>query len=237
MAAGFDESRVTFDVFDNAISNRFEPFSLINELLRTTCEPYLIVCHQDVRMTLEGTAGKLEQCIAELDRLDPAWAIAGPAGTTDDFEFIVRVRDPNDFPQTDGRLPAKVNSLDECFLLFRIGSRIRCSSPELSGFHLYGTDACLNARQRGGSAWVIDFPIEHLSSGSFDESFFACRRKFVEHWNSAFDFAWCIRGHEVFLSRWSLLRRLGPKVRLRRSLMRWPILRRLMTRQLDRQPS
>jgi hypothetical protein len=74
----------------------------------------------------------------------------------------------------------KVNTLDECFLIIRRESGVTVSQ-ELTGFHFYGTDLCLNAEKLGCSSYVIDFPIMHSSEGTIDADFYEAQDRFEKH--------------------------------------------------------
>jgi hypothetical protein len=230
-AAGFTGENSRYSTFDNSHGNEFEPYSLINRLIAETPEPYIVLCHQDVLADQGHGANQLTRVIAEMNCVDPEWGVLGNAGSTDDFDFVVRVVDPNRFDIWSGQLPVAVNSLDENFLVIRTAAGLR-ASVSLWGFHLYGTDLCLNARLRGRGCYVVDFLLSHLSTGTFGRDFFDSRERFIRRWNGEFHFLYVIRGAEVFLSRWSFLRRLGPKVRVKRLLMKNWFLRRLMTFEL-----
>jgi hypothetical protein len=237
LAAGFDESRCRYEVFDNSVGNCFEPHALLTRLVRETIEPYVILCHQDVLADRGDGFDKLLAEIDRLNRLDPQWAIAGTAGCSDDFEFASMVHDPNGFPPWSGRLPLPVHSLDENFLLMKSGTGIGCSQ-ELFGFHLYGTDICLNARLAGRTCDVIDFQLSHLSAGRFDETFFTARRAFIEHWNRRFNLVYVIREADIVLSRWKFIHWLGSRGKVRRLLRKFGPLRRWVMRELgDRRQS
>jgi hypothetical protein len=95
--------------------------------------------------------------------------------------LALRITDPHGTGQRIGPFPARVVSLDENFLVVRAASRIRPSTT-LSGFHLYGTDLCLQARAAGRSAWVIDFHLRHLSAGRVDSNFLRQQAAFEENW-------------------------------------------------------
>lgn len=233
IAAGFDESRCAYSAFDNSSGNHFEPYSLINRLVQESSEPYLVLCHQDVLANQGDGFDRLLEALRQLDSRDPHWAVAGNAGCTDDFAFVIRVTDPNKFDHWPGPFPVRVHSLDENFLVIRGRAGVTCSS-ELSGFHLYGTDLCLNARLKRRTCYVIDFHLTHQSTGRFGEDFFASRRQFIERWNREFHFLYVIREAEIFLSRWRILHRVFPRCKPRNLLRRYRPLRRLMTLDLDR---
>lgn len=180
-AARFSEEHCRFSSFDNTAGNRFDPYRLVDSLIAETPEPYLILCHQDVRPDLGSTAMDLLAVLEALDQSDPRWVIAGNAGVDLRGRFVLHLDDPY------GRfravqLPRRVVSLDENFLVIRS----RCgllTSPDLSGFHLYATDLVLNARLRRQEAYVIDFPLTHLSAGNRDSNAFAeARERFMLVW-------------------------------------------------------
>ena len=98
--------------------------------------------------------------IRDLEGRDDRWAVAGNAGGSRALRVIRSVTDPHG-GGTGDPLPAGVHSLDENFLVIRTGTGVRCS-PQLSGFHLYGTDLCLNALEQGRQPYVIDFRLRHL---------------------------------------------------------------------------
>ena len=242
--AGFDSISSRYTTFDNSHSNKFEPYSLINRLMVETPESYLILCHQDILLDQGHGRERLEQIVEELEQADPRWAVLGNAGCTDTFEFVVRIVDPTrwqdldnplttDRPLTHGKMPPQpVHSLDENFLVLKTAAKVH-ASPQLSGFHLYATDLCLNARLAGHTCYVVDFNLTHLSPGNFGEDFQKARLLFIERWNREFHFLYIIRGAEIFLSRWRLARRLGPRSRVRRMFLNSPLLRKWMTRELQ----
>ena len=246
LAAGFDDSVCRYTSFDNTAGNEFEPYSLINRLLAETPEPYLVLCHQDILLNRGHDFTTLRQIIKELDQADPRWAIFGNAGCTDAFEFIVRLSDPTqwqdvdnpltaDKPLTHERMPPQaVHSLDENFLLLKTAANVH-ASPHLSGFHLYGTDLCLNARRAGHTCYVADFNLTHLSPGNFGADFERSRGLFIDRWNQEFHFLYIIRGAQIFLSRWSFLRQLGSRTRVRNVFLHRSFLRKWMTKEI--QPS
>lgn len=156
---------------DNRVRNRFEAYAGIRMILEHALGRHVIVCHQDVRLITDGRRellGRLE----ELDLLDPLWAIVGNAGGTGQG-IAKRISDPHGEDQHSGDLPQRTLSLDENFLVIKRGAMI-APSADLAGFHLYGTDLCLQARMRGHSAYVIDYHLRHLGRGTIGRDYYLC---------------------------------------------------------------
>lgn len=183
VAGGFGTDEAEYLHLDNSRGNDWDAYAGIAALLGRARGRYAILCHQDVRL-LEDGAACLQQRIAELDALDPAWAVAGNAGVTADGRLALRISDPHGEDQRRGALPARVTSLDENFLLLRRDAGLMPSAG-IGGFHLYGTDLCLQARRQGRSAWVIDFHLRHLSAGRVDAAFLDAQHRFERVWGLA----------------------------------------------------
>ena len=119
--------------------------------------------------------------------------------------MVRSVTDPHGGP-SNHRLPAKVDSLDESFLVIRCGTGVSCSA-ELSGFHFYGGHLCLSAHFLGRSAYVIDFHVHHLSAGATPHTYVEARELFVTRWNREFHLRYFRSSTNVhFFSRWRALR-------------------------------
>jgi hypothetical protein len=207
LAAGFDEERCRYTVLDNSNCNTHEPYSAINLALKETSEEYLIFCHQDILIDRGDDIEHLLQQFDNLSQQYPDWAIVGNAGGTDTLRLARKITDPHG-EGASGHLPRRVQSLDENFLVIKTGALLRCS-PELNGFHLYGTDLCLDAITKGFTCHVVDFHLTHLSAGdannqSFKDALAALQRV----WNNHFRFCYvktCCGA--LFLSKYALLRR------------------------------
>jgi len=216
--AGFSDDVCRFTAFDNSDANYFDPYQLLNALCSETTEPYLILCHQDVRLDLGNGVEKLLDEIARLNTKHPCWMLAGNAGVDFRGRPVLHLDDPHGRYRSRN-LPARVLSLDENFLLIRNGKGL-ATSPGLSGFHLYGTDLCLNAHVRGGSAYVIDFLLTHLSGGNPHTVEYASALDNLKRY-------WCQKlwiglvrtttGAELSISRNAILRRLLS----RRCIINW----------------
>ncbi|WP_237213745.1 hypothetical protein [Falsiroseomonas oryziterrae] len=179
-ALGFDAPVAEFLTVDNTRGNRRCAYAGLREMLLAARGEHAILCHQDVRL-LEHDARTLADRLAALTARDPDWAVAGNAGATEDGELRLRISDPHGEDRHIGPLPARAASLDENFLIVRRETGI-LPSPDLRGFHLYGTDLCLQARCAGRTAWVVDFHLRHLSAGRVDRAFLAEQAAFERRW-------------------------------------------------------
>jgi hypothetical protein len=66
----------------------------------------------------------------------------------------------------------------------------------------------MNALSDGGSAYVIDFPVSHLSGGRMDAAYRVVRGSFAEVWNGRCFFCFVPTPNEtLFVSRSKRLRR------------------------------
>jgi hypothetical protein len=207
ISAGFDTARCDFRLYDNSRQNEHDPYHVISSLSAEPQDRYIILCHQDVRIDRNTGYDDLLRRLSQLSAMDARWAAAGNFGTTPRGKFTGKVNDPHgsSFP---GPFPQKVISLDENFLVFRPNLRLSCS-PGLSGFHLYGTDVCLNAYFSGLSCYVIDFEVTHLSSGNIQSREFKdAVRDFTHFWNRRFVWAEIKTSCTTMrLSKWKLIQR------------------------------
>lgn len=185
---GFDESDCEYMYIDNTAGEQICAYSGLNALLNESRGRYIILCHQDVRL-LTDARSDLDMRLAELEEVDPAWALAGNAGGVAVGQLAVRITDPHGANQKVGTLPARVMSLDENFIVVRREARVGFSN-NLSGFHFYGADICLNAATAGWNAYVINFHLAHLSAGKKDENFTKSQDAFRSKWSSALAPRW-----------------------------------------------
>lgn len=156
--SGFDETNALFTIFDNRERNEFEPFSAVSRAVKEARAPFVVFCHQDL-MFDQGPA-ELRAAIAEVEAIDPKWAILGNAGQMTSFMIVSNFDSPHG-PSVRGDLPARVLTFDENFLVIKRDSGLDCS-PEISGFHLYATDLCWRAYERGFTAYVLNFKVLHV---------------------------------------------------------------------------
>ena len=228
---GFTEPACRFALFDNSDGNRFEPYSVFNSVRAETTAPYILFCHQDIRMDRGLDFERIQQLLDELDSRDRRWAVAGNAGVNEYFQTAWHIHDPNG-DWTHGELPAPVLALDENFLVVKTRANVSCS-PQLSGFHLYGADLCFNARKNGHTCYAGDFYLTHLSSGNTEtEDFRTAVCRFRQVWNPEFRFLYVqTTSTSFFLSRYPFIARLFDHPRIRFRVINHPSLYRWLLRQ------
>jgi hypothetical protein len=187
-AGGFSSDCCEYLFIDNSGATKTSASDGLRLLLDEARGVYVVLCHQDVRLLADGRA-MLERRLAELDDIDPNWALAGNAGGVRPGVLALRITDPHGCDRRVGGLPERVSSLDENFILVKRRARIGLSR-DLTGFHLYGADLCLVADLLGYNAYVIDFHLEHLSAGKKDGAYRAAEAAFAAKWSRALRSRW-----------------------------------------------
>ena len=187
-ARGFDHGTTEYLYIDNTGSEQTDAYRGLNLMIEAARAPHVILCHQDVRLIDDGMTA-LEERLRDLETRDPSWALAGNAGGIAPGLLALRITDPHGANQRSCPLPQQVITLDENFIVMKRAARIGCSA-DLSGFHLYGPDLCLNADVAGYTAYVIDFHLHHLSAGNKSAAFHDCERAFREKWHRALRPRW-----------------------------------------------
>lgn len=183
VSAGFTENDTEYLIVDNTNENSLDGFSGFNHFLNRACGQFIIICHQDVLLDFDDRR-VLEKRLADLEEIDPQWAVVGNAGAANLGHKAVRISDPYAQDLRIGCFPEKVFSLDENFILVKNSANLAVSH-NLSGFHLYGTDLCLVADILGRTSYVIDFHLKHLSAGTVDERFYSIRDCLVQKYQVA----------------------------------------------------
>ena len=189
LRCGFTAATTEFLAADNRGGNRLDGYTWHKALLPEARGRYVIFCHDDVELIEEG-AEHLLACLADLDRRDPSWLLAGVAGgqwraDAQKLQLALHISDPFGENRRRGQLPSRVETLDECFILMR-RARPVLGSHDLSGFHFYGPDLCLQAELLGGSAYAIDFHLRHHGKGARGPDFRAARRAFIRKYQAWF---------------------------------------------------
>lgn len=124
----------------------------------------LVVClHQDVYLP-RGWPARFLRRYREAERALGPVGVAGVYGVSLAGGRVVRaghVVDRERLLREPAALPAAVQTLDELLLAVPRGTPLRFD--ERLGFHLYGADVALQARQRGLAAVAVDAPCLHNS--------------------------------------------------------------------------
>ncbi len=126
---------------------------------------YVVFVHQDVFLP----RGWLECLQRQIDRLtgtDPNWGVCGAYGVTSTGEGAGHIYSTGLGTILGGAsLEARlVDTLDELLLVLRRRGGLRFDE-RLPGFHLYGSDICLEARTRGMNAYALAAFCIHNSRG------------------------------------------------------------------------
>jgi len=152
-------------VADNSQQNIYDAYHAIGLFLKHATGKYIVIVHQDVRCI--DNRKVLDSCLDNLNEFQPNWGICGNAGAKGYHQYVINITDPSHkapYPN----LPEEVNSLDENLLIIKRASNITIS-PNLIGYHLYGTDLCIIAKFLGYQCFVIGFLVEHLSKGNLKD--------------------------------------------------------------------
>jgi hypothetical protein len=149
----------------------------------------IVYVHQDVFLP-KGWDHQVEEQLREAEgRIGPI-EVAGVYGVSEVVEGpgqplaarrIGRVVDRGRMLHEAPELPARVATLDELLLVVR--REIPQRFDPVLGFHLYGADLCLQARERGLAVVGLDCLCQHNSrSAGLPESFFDSARVFARKW-------------------------------------------------------
>ena len=124
----------------------------------------VVFAHQDVFLP-SGWSKKLLQVVSRLTERDSKWGVAGVYGVTHCGNGIGYVYSTGlrRFVGRPFAEPSLARSLDEVVLILRRSSGLRFDE-DLPGFHLYGTDICLEAEALGMRNYVVPCFILHNSS-------------------------------------------------------------------------
>jgi hypothetical protein len=178
--AGFTEDICEYIYIDNSDKNNFDAYEGLNLFLQIAQGEYVIISHQDLLINYDNI-DVLNQWIEKITVIDPDWAVLSNAGGIENNLYqriAVHMVYEDGFEQIRGKLPQKVCSVDENFMLVKRSANLSLSH-DLSGFHLYGTDICLIAELLGHSAYAIDFKLTHKSYGKPNELFFNILKKLI----------------------------------------------------------
>jgi radical SAM superfamily enzyme YgiQ (UPF0313 family) len=134
------------------------------DLMQNSSIEVAILAHQDMFFR----QGWIDMVKEQLEKLPENWVVAGIIGKDKNGNVCGRLHDmrmPYAF-DSDHTFPAEASCFDECCIIVNLKSKFRFDE-QLSGFHLYGTLAALQAEEMGGTAWIIDAFAEHYCMRPF----------------------------------------------------------------------
>jgi hypothetical protein len=136
-----------------------------NAAIRQAGGEILVFAHQDVYLP-DGWDQYLAEAVRKLSIEDPNWGVLGVWGITNElvpagYSYCTGLQKVLGHPF---ETPIRCNSLDEALLVLRRSSCLTFDE-RLPGFHLYGTDICLTARQRAMNCYVIPAFCIHNTAG------------------------------------------------------------------------
>jgi hypothetical protein len=136
----------------------------INSILELAKGNIVAIGHQDLYLPQQWFPNLLEK-IATLEETDPNWAIIGLWGCSGE-RFVGHI-------YTTGlgielglpiETPIAVQTLDEVMLIINAKHGLRLDD-KMRGFHLYGSDICLQAEAKGLKNYVVEAFAVHNSNG------------------------------------------------------------------------
>jgi hypothetical protein len=155
-----------------------------NDSIRRAEHDLMVFMHQDLYLPKRWDE-RLLGIIARLEKTDSNWGVIGvygitPRGTPAGYVYSNGL---NRMLGSAGE-PAVVRSLDEVLLIVR-KSRGLTFDPTLPHFHLYGTDICLQAAERGLKSYAISNLCFHNSNTvkRLDGNFWTCVRYMRRKWS------------------------------------------------------
>jgi arylsulfatase A-like enzyme len=157
-------SRHEWLLIENAGNQRYDSISrLCDEACEQARHDLVFFVHQDLFLP-EGWEARTFDALAELERIDPHWGVLGAVGALplisgQTKELRGHWSDPSGYHR-HGPLPHEVQSLDEQWLGVRKTTGIRFDR-KLPGFHCYGMDLSLTAREKGLKSYAIDSFVWH----------------------------------------------------------------------------
>lgn len=149
------------------LQENFESAALAyNDAIDKSVNDLIVFCHQDVFFP-EAWISQLQHAVEYLEAHDPGWGVLGCSGVTREGEFRGHV-----FSQGVGIIgepsePAEIQTLDEIVLILKKSSGLRFDE-KLPHFHLYGTDICLRAAERGMGTYAISAFCIHNTYQNFN---------------------------------------------------------------------
>ena len=160
--------------------------SAYNVAIRKASSDLLVFMHQDVYLP-EGWIDLVTKAADALSVQDPDWGVIGVWGMVDSQRRAGYLYWTGDYGwERPFEGVKEVKSLDEVVLIFRKSSGLMFDE-QLPGYHLYGTDICMEARRQGKKSYAISaFCIHNTNIGDvlpleFWKCYLFMRRKWKDN--------------------------------------------------------
>lgn len=148
---------------------------------------YIMFAHQDVYLLAEGWLEKAELFLSKILDL----GVAGVAGTRETGNSNVKraigmvYHGPNKEPWWGNKNfeePVEVQTLDEQILIVTrtVFDNLKFDEKTCDGWHIYGADFCLSARELGRKSYVLPLPVWHRSEGHMVADYYKVLSKFLK---------------------------------------------------------
>lgn len=155
-----------FNLFESAYKG-------LNTAADTANGKHIIFCHDDIVVPKDWLY-RIRKNILELDAMNTRWGVLGPAGVfldNDHSAYFLLDESMQPMWQKDptilhDKTRYEISSLDELCLITKRSNSLRFSDKNLSGFHFYGVNLCLEAQIKGYKNFSIDAYCHHKSDGN-----------------------------------------------------------------------
>lgn len=187
--AGFDETNSEFLFLDNSENNIYDAYCGLNILKKRASGQYIIFCHQDIEILANGFT-QLNERITEITKLNLKWAVLSNCGAKKVKEYALCVLEGDGKDRNTKNFPMEVYSVDEHFFLIKNNQELKFSEEKLEGYHLYGTDICLQAILHGYKCYAIEFKLKHYGSGNLNSAFYVTKQRLIQSYEKMIDLGW-----------------------------------------------
>ena len=144
----------------------------------------IIFVHQDVYFP-DGWFASFQQSLSYLEKEQINWGVLGCFGSARNRPGGVGLVCTNGMGVHGNQIqhPEPVETLDEIVLIIRKSSGLRFD-PSLPHFHLYGTDICMLAKEKGMAAYVMPAFCVHNTNQllTLPKEFYKCYHHVKKHW-------------------------------------------------------
>jgi glycosyltransferase involved in cell wall biosynthesis len=144
----------------------------------------IIFIHQDIYLP-ETWFSDLSRCLSYLEERQINWGVLGCFGSRENADGGLGRVYTTGLGLHGNKIdePEPVETLDEIILIIRKSSGLRFD-PSLAHFHLYGTDLCLSAKEKGMANFAFQGFCIHNTNQllSLPEEFYACYRYIKRKW-------------------------------------------------------